>query len=53
MEITKVVKPLIKRGWPNTFANIVYVLLVHFYSLIMCTIMLLQTIQFKLLGKTF
>ncbi len=24
MEITKVVKPFIRRGWPNTFANIVY-----------------------------
>ncbi len=26
MEITKVVKSLIKRGWPNTFGNIVYLL---------------------------
>ncbi len=25
MEITKLVKPLIKRGWPNTFDNIVYI----------------------------
>ncbi len=25
MGITKVVKPFIKRGWPNTFGNIVYV----------------------------
>ncbi len=25
MEITKVVKPFIKWGWPNTFGNIVYV----------------------------
>ncbi len=25
MEMTKVVKPFIKRGWPNTFGNIVYV----------------------------
>ncbi len=25
MEITKVVKPFIKRGWPNIFVNIVYV----------------------------
>ncbi len=25
MEITKVVKPFIRRGWPNTFGNIVYV----------------------------
>ncbi len=25
MEITKVVKPFIKRRWPNTFGNIVYV----------------------------
>ncbi len=24
MEITKVVKHLIKRGWPNTFGNILY-----------------------------
>ncbi len=24
MEITKVVKPFIRRGWPNTFGNIVY-----------------------------
>ncbi len=24
MEITKLVKPFIYRGWPNTFANIVY-----------------------------
>ncbi len=24
MEITKVVKPFIRRGWPNTFCNIVY-----------------------------
>ncbi len=24
MEITKVVKPFITRGWPNTFGNIVY-----------------------------
>ncbi len=24
MEITKVVKPFIKRGWPNTLGNIVY-----------------------------
>ncbi len=26
MEITKVVKPFIRRGRPNTFGNIVYVL---------------------------
>ncbi len=26
MEMTKVVKPFIRRGWPNTFGNIVYVL---------------------------
>ncbi len=25
MEITKVDKPFIRRGWPNTFANIVYI----------------------------
>ncbi len=25
MEITKVIKPFIKRGWPNTFGNIVYI----------------------------
>ncbi len=25
MEITKVVKPSIRRGWPNTFGNVVYV----------------------------
>ncbi len=25
MEITKVVKPFIRRGWPNTFGYIVYV----------------------------
>ncbi len=25
MEITKVVKPFIRRGWPNTFGNIVYI----------------------------
>ncbi len=25
MEITKVVKPFIKRGWPNTFGNRVYI----------------------------
>ncbi len=25
MEITKVVKSFIKRGWPNTFGNIVYI----------------------------
>ncbi len=25
MEITKVVKPFIRRGWLNTFGNIVYV----------------------------
>ncbi len=25
MEITKVVKPFIRRGWPNTFGNMVYV----------------------------
>ncbi len=25
MEITKVVKPFIRRGWPNAFGNIVYV----------------------------
>ncbi len=25
MEITKVVKPLIRRGWPNTFDNIVII----------------------------
>ncbi len=24
MEITKVVKPFIRRGWPNTFGKIVY-----------------------------
>ncbi len=24
MEITKVVKPFIRRRWPNTFVNIVY-----------------------------
>ncbi len=29
MEITKVVKHCIKRGWPNTFGNIVYVTLLH------------------------
>ncbi len=28
MEITKVVKPFIRRGWPNTFGNIVYITLV-------------------------
>ncbi len=26
MEITKVVKPFIRRGWPYTFGNIVYIL---------------------------
>ncbi len=31
MEITKVVKPFIKRGWPNTFGNIVYI---HSYKYI-------------------
>ncbi len=30
MEIIKVVKPFIKRGWPNTFGNIVYL---FFYKL--------------------
>ncbi len=25
MEIAKVVKPFIRRGWPNTFGNIVYI----------------------------
>ncbi len=25
MKITKVVKPFIKMGWPNTFGNIVYI----------------------------
>ncbi len=25
MEITKIVKPFIKMGWPNTFGNIVYI----------------------------
>ncbi len=25
MEINKVVKPFIRRGWPNTFGNIVYI----------------------------
>ncbi len=25
MEIAKIVKPFIKRGWPNTFGNIVYI----------------------------
>ncbi len=25
MEITKEVKPFIRRGWPNTFGNIVYI----------------------------
>ncbi len=25
MEIIKVVKPFIRRGWPNTFGNIVYI----------------------------
>ncbi len=25
MEITKVVKPFIRKGWPNTFGNIVYI----------------------------
>ncbi len=29
MENTKVVKPFIRRGWPNTFGNIVYICL-HF-----------------------
>ncbi len=24
MEIAKIVKPFIRRGWPNTFGNIVY-----------------------------
>ncbi len=26
MEIIKVVKPFIRRGWPNTFGNIVYIM---------------------------
>ncbi len=25
MEIAKVVKPFIRRGWPNTFGNIEYI----------------------------
>ncbi len=25
MEITKVAKPFIRSGWPNTFGNIVYI----------------------------
>ncbi len=29
MEITKVVKPFIRRGWPNTFGNIVYIFFIH------------------------
>ncbi len=28
MEIIKVVKPFIRRGWPNTFGNIVYISLI-------------------------
>ncbi len=31
MEITKVVKPFIKRGWPNTFRKIVYILIYCIY----------------------
>ncbi len=26
MEITKVIKPFIRKEWPNTFCNIVYLL---------------------------
>ncbi len=29
MEITKVVKPFIRRGWPNTFDNIVYIICIY------------------------
>ncbi len=39
MEITKVVKPFIRRGWPNTFGNIVYIMYINFYfgcDLIVC-----------------
>ncbi len=31
MEITKVVKPFIRRGWPNTFGNIVYIIIIIIY----------------------
>ncbi len=41
MEITKVVKPFIRRGWPNTFGNIVYIYIyiyiyiyLHFKSIV-------------------
>ncbi len=27
MEMTKAVKPFIRRGWPNTFGNIVYIVI--------------------------
>ncbi len=31
MEITEVVKPFIRRGWLNTFDNIVYIYVYIFY----------------------
>ncbi len=36
MEMTKVVKPFIRMGWPNTFGNIVYIGLILVYEKV-CT----------------
>ncbi len=44
MEITKVVKPFIRRGWPNTFGNIVYI---HFqYTVCVCIYKYIKYIQY-------
>ncbi len=50
MEITKVVKPFIRRGWPKTFANIVYIYIyIHIFladAFIQSDLQCTQAIQF-------
>ncbi len=47
MEITKVVKPIIRRGWLNTFGNIVYVYIcnVEHYNKSLVSIELMNAMQ--------
>ncbi len=40
MEINKVVKPFIRRGWPNTFGNIVYM-----YSIYVCCVCVCECVR--------
>ncbi len=47
MEITKVVKPFIRRGWPNTFGNIVCVC-VYVY---MCIYIILLHLKYNYILK--